>query len=983
GYGPELSFVTPPSLPLVSTASLSNLMATSATAGGNVLNDGGAAVTARGIVWDTLAQPTLADFIVMVGDSLGIFSTPISGLIPGKIYYLRAYATNAAGTSYGEEISFVTPPVVPVVTTVAPTAITDSSATGGGTVTYNGGASISARGVVWGLSPNLTLDSMKTTDGTGTGAFVSNITGLSPVTTYYVRAYATNAAGTAYGEALSFTTLATVPTVTTDVHSALTDSSAVSGGNVVDDGGTPVTARGLVWGRGTGPTLDSLKTVNGSGNGTFTATIPNLDPETRYYVRAYATNARGTTYGNEVTFLTPAGLPRVTTLSISSLTDSSAVAAGNVLSDRGASVTARGIIWGTGANLTLDSTIVAGGSGTGLFSGNISGLSPNTKYYVRAYATNAVGTRYGNVVSFTTPISMVLVQGGTFTMGCTPEQVGDCDADENYPHDVTLSTFYLGRYEVTQAAWEAVMGSNPSSRVACPTCPVETVSWDDVQEYITRLNIETGFDYRLPTEAEWEYAARGGIASNGYKYAGGDGVDSIAWYLTNASGQTQEVGQKTPNELDLYDMSGNVWEWVSDRYEGIYDSVAVTNPTGPASGTQRVVRGGSWFALEADLRVSERSAFGPTDSQPIIGFRLARSVTPPLVETYAVGSITDSTAVGGGNVLSDGGSLVTERGVVWSTSSMPTLADDFTDDGTGAGLFTSNLNNLDPGTTYYVRAYATNGAGTSYGSEITFSTPPVLPEVTTSTVNVISYSEVGVGGNVVYNGGATVTARGVVWSANPSPTLTDGKVMSGSGTGMYTDTISGLDPVTSYYARAFATNIVGTAYGADITFTTPAGLPEVVTAATSGLTDNSAISGGEVLSDRGDSVTVRGVVWSLTPNPTTADNVITSGSDTGSYVSNLSGLTPATTYYVRAYATNGVGTAYGNEVSFNTAAALPTLGTTAASMITDSSAVSGGTILDDGGSAVIARGVVWDTISGPTLADAKTTDGTGTGGFVS
>ncbi|MDP4711128.1 MAG: SUMF1/EgtB/PvdO family nonheme iron enzyme, partial [Saprospiraceae bacterium] len=618
GYGPELSFVTPPSLPLVSTASLSNLMATSATAGGNVLNDGGAAVTARGIVWDTLAQPTLADFIVTVGDSLGIFSTPISGLIPGKIYYLRAYATNAAGTSYGEEISFVTPPVVPVVTTVAPTAITDSSATGGGTVTYNGGASISARGVVWGLSPNLTLDSMKTTDGTGTGAFVSNITGLSPVTTYYVRGYATNAAGTAYGEALSFTTLATVPTVTTDAITALTDSSAVSGGNVVDDGGTPVTARGLVWGRGTGPTLDSLKTVNGSGNGTFTATIPNLDPETRYYVRAYATNARGTTYGNEVTFLTPAGLPRVTTLSISSLTDSSAVAAGNVLSDRGASVTARGIIWGRGANLTLDSTIVAGGSGTGLFSGNISGLSPNTKYYVRAYATNAVGTRYGNVVSFTTPISMVLVQGGTFTMGCTPEQGGDCDTDENYPHDVTLPTFYLGRYEITQAAWEAVMGSNPSTRAACPTCPVETVSWNDVQEYITRLNIETGFDYRLPTEAEWEYAARGGIASNGYKYAGGDGVDSIAWYLTNASGQTQEVGQKTPNELDLYDMSGNVWEWVSDRYEGIYDSVAVTNPTGPASGTQRVVRGGSWFALEADLRVSERSAFGPTDSQPII-----------------------------------------------------------------------------------------------------------------------------------------------------------------------------------------------------------------------------------------------------------------------------------------------------------------------------------------------------------------------------
>ena len=223
-----------------------------------------------------------------------------------------------------------------------------------------------------------------------------------------------------------------------------------------------------------------------------------------------------------------------------------------------------------------------------------------------------------NGVSFT----MVGVEGGTFTMGATSEQGTSDPYDDEYPtHSVTLSDFAIGETEVTQELWRAVMGNNPS-HFSGTNLPVENVSWNDCQTFITKLNQLTGKNFRLPTEAEWEYAARGGNKSRGYKYAGSNTLSDVAWYSDNSSSKTHPVKQKQANELGLYDMSGNVHEWCQDWF-GTYSSSAQTNPTGPASGSYRVNRGGGWYGSARSCRVSIRSSGTPTFYGYYLGLRLA------------------------------------------------------------------------------------------------------------------------------------------------------------------------------------------------------------------------------------------------------------------------------------------------------------------------------------------------------------------------
>jgi formylglycine-generating enzyme required for sulfatase activity len=223
---------------------------------------------------------------------------------------------------------------------------------------------------------------------------------------------------------------------------------------------------------------------------------------------------------------------------------------------------------------------------------------------------------------------MVFVKGGTFTMGCTAEQGSDCDDDEKPTRRVTVSDFYIGKYEVTQKQWRAVMGSDPPELrfKGCDDCPVERVSWNDIQEFIKKLNQKTGKKYRLPTEAEWEFAARGGTQSRGYKYAGSNTVGEVAEYDGNNNKSTKPVGGRKANELGLYDMSGNVWEWCEDDWHNNYNGAPTDGRAwidSPRS-NRRVLRGGSWNNNAWHCRVSFPVWLSPDIRLSSLGFRLAQ-----------------------------------------------------------------------------------------------------------------------------------------------------------------------------------------------------------------------------------------------------------------------------------------------------------------------------------------------------------------------
>jgi len=295
-------------LPIVTTTNVSEIRSTSAATGGIITSDGGSEVTAQGVCWNTAPFPTLGNNKTNNGTGSGTFSSNMTGLTPNTTYYVRAYATNRAGTAYGNEVSFKSNEISLATLTTIINSFTSTTAEFSGNITDDGGDPVTVRGVCWGTAPDPTISINKTSDESGTGSSFTNVlTDLAPNTTYYVRAYATNSAGTAYGNQVSFITKQIeVATLITTAVSSITSTTAVLGGNIADDGGDPVTVRGICWGTAPGPTININNTSDESGTGSsFTSKLTNLAPNTTYYVRAYATNSAGTAYGNEVTFSTP------------------------------------------------------------------------------------------------------------------------------------------------------------------------------------------------------------------------------------------------------------------------------------------------------------------------------------------------------------------------------------------------------------------------------------------------------------------------------------------------------------------------------------------------------------------------------------------------------------------------------------------------------------------------------------------------------
>jgi len=405
--------------PKVQTISVTEIKATSALVSAKIIHNGGTEILEKGVCFGFTKNPTVENASKLVNsENAEIYSLRIQTLSPSKTYYIRAYARNKKDIAYGEELSITTTSCSPSVTTTNIFSITSNSASSGGLILSDGSVSITSKGVVWSTeqSPTILL-STKTNNGTGTSSFTSQLTGLSANTRYYVRSYATNSCTTSYGNEVNFITSSCNPAVSTNTISNITSNSASSGGFNLSDGGVSITSKGVVWSTSPNPTTSlATKTNNGSGASSFTSQITGLSINTRYYVRSYATNSCTTSYGNEVNFTTSSCNPVVSTNTISNITSNSASSGGFNLSDGGVNITSKGVVWSTSPNpTTFLSTKTNEGSGSGSFTSQISGLSSNTTYYVRAYVVNSCGTALGNQVQFTTSSSSLFT--GTITTG--------------------------------------------------------------------------------------------------------------------------------------------------------------------------------------------------------------------------------------------------------------------------------------------------------------------------------------------------------------------------------------------------------------------------------------------------------------------------------------------------------------------------------------------------------------------------------------
>ncbi len=383
-----------------------------------------------------------------------------------------------------------------------------------------------------------------------------------------------------------------------------------------------------------------------------------------------------------------------------------------------------------------------------------------------------------------------------------------------------------------------------------------------------------------------------------------------------------------------------------------------------------------------------------------------------VISTSDPTKVSQTAAISGGSVREEGSETIKARGVCWSTSPGPTVEDNRTRDGSGSGDFTSELKSLTPGTTYYIRAYATGNTATLYGDEKTFSTPEIgLSEISTTPVTEIWFNSATSGGSISGDGGGRVSERGICWNTAPEPTTANFKSAEGSGTGSFSAKLRNLLPGTTYYVRAYAVNEAGIRYGNQQEFKTLSiTFGSVSTGQVSNISASAATVDGEVTSSGGGTVLARGVCWGTRSEPTTGDAAKTEGTGTGKFSSRITGLQAETIYFVRTYITNESGTAYGNQVQFKTekgsregggggpgdgpgggpgnggdSAGNPTAAisvtTAPVTGFDKNKANSGGTVT--GSSPILERGVCWATSGSPTIRDARSRDGSGTGTFTS
>jgi uncharacterized protein (TIGR02145 family) len=376
-----------------------------------LVSDGGGIVEKVGICWSYRTNPTKEDKFKEILSDKDLIVITVDDLASDINYFFRPYAINDSGISYGEEVTAITSPELASIMTGSVSDIKSISANCSGIIVHDGGTEIFENGICWSMQSNPTISDSKKVDISHEENFTIELTSLKSNTEFFFKAYAINAIGISYGEESSFSTLAGVPTVETSEAYEITQNSAKAGGNIINDGGLEMFARGICWSKNPAPSLNDMHTSDGAESGTFISAISGLEGNTNYYARAYGTNPRGTAYGSEIEFKTMPIAPSVKTNEPFFMSDSECFIDGEVISNGGAYVSGRGFCWSTSANPTLNDEFAVEGGGSGKFAYEISNLPPSTQYHLRAWASNNVGTSYGNEITFTTSSNSI---SGTF-----------------------------------------------------------------------------------------------------------------------------------------------------------------------------------------------------------------------------------------------------------------------------------------------------------------------------------------------------------------------------------------------------------------------------------------------------------------------------------------------------------------------------------------------------------------------------------------
>ena len=817
-------------LPVLTTSPVISVTADAAVSGGDITYDGGGAITEKGVCWSTTSSPTIESSKTTEGAGSGEFTSNITGLTAGTLYYIRAYATNITGTTYGNELSFTT---VTGTDFTCGTSFTINHLAAGGvapvdkSATYGTVTDILGEPAKCWISSNLGADNQASMANDNSEAsagwywqfnrkqgYKHDGTDRTPNTTW-IYPISENSEWTTGNDPCAL-----------ELGAGWRIPTNAEWTNVRTAGG---------WSNGTGPWSSGLKLHAG---GWLLYTVGWLKDRGSYGV-FWSSTQSSDTYASYLTFnsglcgmfsheksagyslrclrdnITPPSVT-VTTSSVTNITPTTATCGGNVTATDGVTITTRGVCWSNSTNPAIAGNHTAENGGTGSFVSNLTGLMADTLYHVKAYASYQTNAR--------TPGSIETVYGDESIFRTLPTPVNPCGAPITIHHKASN-----GAAPVDKWLTYDLVTNIPGETTKC---------W--IAKNLGASQLSTAIDDATEASAGWYWQFN---RKQGYKHDGTTRTPNTTW-ISTITESSEWTPANDPCSVEL----GPVWriptstEWTHvitgwTAWTDLWVSPLKLHAAGGLNNTNgslyaRGVSGNYWSSSDTSASSARGLMFfsghvgiygsGKSFGSSIRCLRDVSAIVVPTVTTSSVTGIHQTTATGGGNVTDDGGDPISDQGVCWATTASPVVTGSHTSDVGTTSPFSIDMTGLTAGTLYYVRAYATNRIGTAYGNEVTFTTLPVshLPTLTTAVITAITSTTAAGGGNVTDNGGDAISEQGVCWATTTSPVVTGSHTSDVGTTSPFSIDIADLTPGTLYYVRAYATNIVGTAYGNEVSFTT-------------------------------------------------------------------------------------------------------------------------------------------------------------------